>query len=109
MGLMYPLFGFELLSPFMGIFILSKELWLLHHPPAAAREGAVPDVLDGPFPETAGERAAGFTGPFMTSFLLALPVLCACVLVNTAMGHPLDALVRAFTESSGFVFSVRYF
>jgi hypothetical protein len=108
MGLMYPLFGFELLSPFMGIFILLKELWLLHTR-VITEEIPGMDVLDAPVKQQEKVTAAGMSNALVTSVMIALPLLCVLVVLNFAMGHPLDALIRAYTESKGFIFSMHNF
>jgi hypothetical protein len=103
-GLFFPLAGFELLSPFICIFILYKELHNLYatHPSAQAFH---PAVLDAPVSAVPLAQRSIDTKAITRAFAMAIPFIIAVALLNTAAGGSPDAFIKAFTESQDFVFS----
>ncbi|HEY6161219.1 MAG TPA: DUF6688 family protein [Bacteroidia bacterium] len=103
-GLFFPLAGFELLSPFICIFILYKELYNLYATPPSA-QAFHPGVLDAPVSAVPLAQRLVDTRSIARAFIMAVPFIIAVALLNMAAGGSPDAFIKAFTESQDFVFS----
>lgn len=105
LGIIYPIMGFELLSPVFALFILSRELYFYNKTvfnyddamPYRHELGFTPipvRILQSPFI------------PRMTIYggLLIL-LITGQMFLSFGCGQDLDAIIKAFTHSQGFVFS----
>jgi hypothetical protein len=107
LGMIFPLFGFELLSPFMAMLLLIKELVALnnyypvqdHHLPLRHEVGFA-SISYSLFSQSVLHRLAAYLP-------LGLLVLAACGGAAWVAGSEPDALIRSFTNSTGFILSNR--
>jgi hypothetical protein len=87
MGIIFPLFGFELLAPPIALVFLTYELHCsLRIPIKNSEAGSIQKSI-----------------PLQLGIILALIVLQVVILLP--IGFQWNSLVLAFTESKGFVFS----
>lgn len=105
LGLVYPVFGFELLCPLFAFFLLCRQLYFYNKVTPA------PDGLL-PYREQLGivpVQVRIFRQPLGTRLLiyggLALAAVIAQMAAAYALGQDADSLIKAFTQSTGFVFS----
>ena len=105
-GIMYPVLGFELLSPFISFLLLFREFYFYNKTELDLEEllpyreelGFIPlplQILKQSIPK----RLLIFS-------LLLIPVIALHILLAYGCGQDLDALVKAFTHSRGFIFSI---
>jgi hypothetical protein len=104
MGLLFPLAGFELLAPLIALFLLIREFYFYN------KLVSIPELL--PYREELGFVPL----PFKILEMPLLPRTCiytsllVCALglqigFGYAFGQDIDGIVKAFTESTGFIFS----
>ena len=105
LGIIYPFMGFELLSPFFALLILSREFYLFNK-----KEFNYDDAL--PYRQELGFVPIPvkiIQAPFFSRLLiygaLLVPVILIQMLLTYGCGQDIDAIVKAFTHSVGFVFS----
>ncbi len=92
-GLIFPIFGFEMLAPIVCFFLLSKELYFLNSKqkkeasfqPELKEENKVQEILIYP--------------------LVLIGLLFLEIGVATVMGQDADSLIKVYTLSKGFIFS----
>lgn len=106
MGLIYPTLGFELLSPLVALLLLSREFYFYNktefnydeHLPYRKELGFVPIPL----------KIMQFS--FFTRLLIFGTLMIPMVIIQVAfaygLGQDIDALIKAFTHSHGFIFSM---
>ncbi len=95
MGVMFPVLGFELVSPYMALLLILRELYQLH----AFRATIKATTPGGFWQKTPGEQLM-YILP-----LAAVTVITVCM-VFTLGGYPEDALIRVFTQSKVFSFPI---
>lgn len=105
LGIIYPFMGFELLSPFFALLILSREFYLYNK-----TKFNYDDAL--PYRQELGFVPVPFKiiqAPLITRLViyggLLIPVIILQMLLAYGCGQDIDAIVKAFTHSVGFVFS----
>lgn len=105
LGIIYPFMGFELLSPFFALLILSREFYLFNK-----KEFNHDDAL--PYRQELGFVPIPFKiiqAPFFNRLIiysaLLIPVILIQMVLTYGFGQDIDAIVKAFTHSVGFVFS----
>lgn len=105
LGLIYPFMGFELLSPFFALLILSREFYLYNK-----TKFNYDDAL--PYRQELGFVPIPFKiiqAPLVTRLVIyggmLIPVVIVQMLLTYGCGQDIDAIVKAFTHSVGFVFS----
>lgn len=105
LGMIYPFMGFELLSPVFALFILSRELYFYNRT-AFNYDDAMPYRHELGFtPIPVRVLQAPFI-PRMTIYGgLLIVLIISQMLLSYGCGQDLDAIVKAFTHSQGFVFS----
>jgi|GEM_PF-3090772 len=107
LGIIFPLAGFELLCPLVAFFLLLREFYFYN-------KAAVPAELL-PYREELGLLPV----PLQVIQLPALPrlavymgLLAIAVALQVAflysLGQDADSIIKAFRESSGFIFSKSY-
>jgi hypothetical protein len=105
-GLIFPALGFELLSPLIALLLLCREFYFFNAVkldlekllPYRQELGFIPipfKILELPMIQ----RIIVFGA-------LLVPVISVQVLLTYACGQDLDALIKAFTQSHGFIFSI---
>lgn len=105
LGLMYPFMGFELLSPFFALLILSREFYL-YNKTKFNYDDALPYRQElGFIPIPIRIIEAPFVSRFVIYGAILIPVIIVQMLLAYGCGQDMDAIVKAFTHSIGFVFS----
>lgn len=106
-GLMFPALGFELLSPFIALILLSREFYFYNK-----MELDLNELL--PYRQELGFIPIPLKLLQLPIFqrciiygILLVPVIIAQVLLAYGCGQDIDALIKAFTHSHGFIFSMR--
>jgi hypothetical protein len=105
MGLIYPLFGFELLSPVMALLLLSSELYS-YNLVQPLPEDLLPyrkELGFVPFPDKVIELP--FLKRIPVYLCLSLLIALVAVLLCWIAGQDIDSIIKAFTHSRGFIFS----
>ena len=105
-GLMFPALGFELLSPVIVFVLLCREFYFYNRMefnlnellPYRQELGFIPIPLKI-FQLLIFQRCLVYG-------VLLVPVIVAQVLLAYGCGQDIDALVKAFTNSHGFTFSI---
>jgi hypothetical protein len=104
-GIIYPTLGFELLSPLIVLILLCRELYLYN-----AFQYNLEELL--PYRQELGFIPLPLkivTAPFFNRTViygaLLIPLVIAQILFAYACGQDLDAIIKAFTHSHGFIFS----
>ncbi|MBA3971446.1 MAG: hypothetical protein H0X46_04770 [Bacteroidetes bacterium] len=106
-GIMFPVLGFELLSPLIAFVLLLREFYFFNRMEINLNEllpyrkelGFIPlpfQVMQLP----------GFTRALVYGALL-VPFVALHVLLAYGCGQDIDALIKAFTHSHGFIFSLK--
>ncbi len=105
LGLIYPILGFELLSPVFALFILIREFYFYNK-----TEFNYDDAL--PYRKELGLVPIPFKiiqAPVVTRLVvygaMLFPLIIIQMLFAYGCGQDIDAIVKAFTHSVGFVFS----
>ena len=105
LGLIYPFLGFELLSPVFALFILSREFYLYNK-----TEFNYDDAL--PYRQELGFVPIPFKiiqAPLFSRIVIygamLIPLVILQMLFTYGCGQDIDAIVKAFTHSVGFLFS----
>ena len=105
LGIIYPIYGFELLSPVFALFILSREFYFYNK-----TEFNYDDAL--PYRQELGFVPVPFKiiqAPIFNRIVIygamLIPLIVLQMLFAYGCGQDIDALVKAFTHSVGFVFS----
>lgn len=106
-GIMFPVLGFELLSPLVAFVFLFREFYFYNR---------VETDLDELLPY---RKELGFVPlPFkilhqpifkrlMIYSVLLIPAIVLQMLFAYGCGQDIDALIKAYTHSQGFIFSIR--
>ncbi|MFL5763075.1 MAG: DUF6688 family protein [Bacteroidia bacterium] len=105
LGVFYPMLGFELLSPLIALFLLSKQLYFYTRKkfdysellPYRTELGFVPvpvKIMESP----ASARFVVFTA-------LVVLMIAVQVFFDYGCGHDPTSVIKAYTESHGFIFS----
>lgn len=105
LGIIYPFMGFELLSPVFALFLLIREFYFYNKV-----EFNYDDAL--PYRQELGfvplpiklVQAPIFIRLTIYGFML-LPLIIIQMLLAYGCGQDIDAIVKAYTHSVGFVFS----
>jgi hypothetical protein len=105
-GLMFPWLGFELLSPLIALILLSRELYFCNK-----MEFNLNELL--PYRQELGfipiplkiVQLPIFQRLFVYGAML-IPVIIIQVLFAYGCGQNIDSLIKAFTHSHGFTFSM---
>jgi uncharacterized protein DUF6688 len=106
-GIMFPALGFELLSPLIAFVLLLREFYFYNRMevdldellPYRKELGFVPlplQIIQQPL----SYRLLIYGG-------LLIPVVILQVLMAFGCGQDIDALIKAYTHSHGFIFSIR--
>lgn len=106
LGIIYPFMGFELLSPVFALFLLIREFYFYNNVkfnyddalPYREELGFIPlpiKLIQAPF----------FTRLTIYGFML-LPLIIIQMLLAYGCGQDIDAIIKAYTHSVGFVFSM---
>jgi hypothetical protein len=106
LGIIYPLFGFELLSPLIALILLIRELYF-YNKTAYNLSELLPyreELGFVPFPYLLFQKTL-FTRLIIYGALL-IPFVTAQIMLAYGCGQDSDALVKAFTHSHGFIFSM---
>lgn len=105
LGIIYPFMGFELLSPVFALFLLIREFYFYNKV-----EFNYDDAL--PYREELGFIPIPIKliqAPIFTRLtiygLLLLPLIIIQMFLSYGCGQDIDAIVKAYTHSVGFVFS----
>ena len=104
-GIVFPLIGFELLSPLMAFFILLRQYYFYskikidigEQLPYRAELGLIP--LQYKIMHLHG------LSKLVVFIAIVLTLVLSQMLVGYLIGLDFDAIVKAFTHSHGFVFS----
>lgn len=105
LGIIYPIMGFELLSPVFALFLLIREFYFYNKVvfnyddamPYRHELGFTPipvKIIQSPF-----HTRIAIYGAFL------IPLILIQVLLAFGCGQDLDAIIKAFTHSHGFIFS----
>jgi len=95
LGIVFPMFGFELAAPYMGFVLLLVQFYFLN------KKGT-----DYRISNTLNRFEAQMTQNKFVSFsILLIFLIGAEILVLMCFGQDSDSLIRAFHESKGFIFS----
>ena len=107
-GIAFPLLGFELLSPFVCIFILLKQLVLLFADPELmqAEENEI-SSLDMPVKESTRVLRRHTGRNIFNSLAPAILLLILFIGLDALIGFGYDSIFKAYTDSVGFIFSKR--
>ena len=105
LGIIYPIYGFELLSPLFALFLLIREFYFYNK-----TEFNYDDAL--PYRQELGFVPIPFKiiqAPIVTRVVIygaiLIPLVITQMLFAYGCGQDIDAVVKAFTHSVGFVFS----
>lgn len=105
LGIIYPFLGFELLSPVFALLLLSREFYFYNK-----TEFNYDDAL--PYRQELGFIPLPFKiiqAPIVSRLViygvLLIPLIILQMLFAYGCGQDIDAIVKAFTHSVGFVFS----
>ncbi len=105
LGIIYPIMGFELLSPIFAVFLLAREFYFY-----TKIEINYDDAL--PYREELGFIPLPFRilrAPFVPRLVIYGGLLIILVIVQMLFaygcGQDIDSIVKAFTHSVGFIFS----
>ena len=106
-GIIFPLFGFELLSPVMALLLLIRAFYFYNKDEVDLNE-LIPyhEKIGLPLPYQLFNMS--FSKRIIFYLLLLVPLIAAQVFVAYACGQDIDSLVKAFTHSRGFTFSSGY-
>lgn len=107
LGIIYPWAGFELLSPLVALFLLIREFYFYNKVDLDFSE-LLPyreelDLLPLPIKILKTHFVKRI---FIYGFLL-IPFLFVQVLIAYGFGQDIDSIVKAYTHSVGFVFSLK--
>lgn len=108
MGIIYPFFGFELLSPIIALLFLLKEFNFYNRIifdldellPYRAQLGFIPLPIKIMQLPALPRIAVYLTGVVMLLFLE--------IMIASFFGQDYDSIIKAFTHSVGFIFSKKY-
>lgn len=108
-GLALPMFGFELLSPLIAFFLLLKEFYFVNRSIKKIPETGLIYLKIGSMKisyEIINKLLYYriFLYPILLVTLILFEIGIACLL-----GQDFDAIMKAFTESKGFIFSNDHF
>ena len=105
LGLIYPIYGFELLSPVFALFLLIRE-FLFFNKTEFNYDDALPYRQELGFVAIPVQiiQAQIYTRLVIYGALL-IPLISIQILLAFGCGQEIDAIVKAFTHSVGFVFS----
>lgn len=105
LGIIYPIYGFELLSPVFALFLLIREFYFYNK-----TEFNYDDAL--PYRQELGFVPIPFKiiqAPVFTRIVIygamLIPLVVVQMLFAYGCGQDIDSIVKAFTHSVGFVFS----
>ncbi|MBL0329440.1 MAG: hypothetical protein IPP64_08505 [Bacteroidetes bacterium] len=108
LGMMYPFMGFELLSPLFALLILSREFYV-YNKKEFDLEDALPYRQEfGMIPIPLKILQTPFLQRIVIYLILLLPFVFLQMLLTFGCGQELDAILKAFTDSVGFVFSHKF-
>jgi NADH:ubiquinone oxidoreductase subunit 3 (subunit A) len=105
MGILMPVFGFELLSPVIAIFILAEEL-LLSNKLKPDLENLLPYRYEAgiiPFYYKVFQMPMYFR--VLIYFAIMILLVTIQLIFTWAIGQEPDSIIRVFTNSVGFIFS----
>ena len=106
LGIMFPWAGFELLSPLLAFFLLFREFYFYNRRVLDMEEllpyhkelGFVP-LPHQVFQLPLSQRLVVYTALAVIAIVLQSGLLYA-------IGQPIDTVIRAYTHSTGFIFSM---
>jgi len=106
LGIMWSWLGFELLSPIFAFMFLVREFYFLNK-----SEFNYPELLPnrkelGFIPVPVLVLQQSFIARLFIYFTLTILIIILQVLIGCALGLDIDSLIKAFTHSHGFVFSM---
>ena len=107
-GLAFPMFGFELLTPLIAFFLLLKEFYFVNRYISSIPQTGLIYLKIGRAKisyEVINKLLyyRGFLYPVMAVILIIIEIAIACF-----FGQDFDSIIKAFTESKGFIFSNDY-
>ena len=102
MGVIFPLFGFELIAPLICIFLYSRELFYHHQ---YFQEKFTKKEVDFKNPVLRVLAKKSLMTKNFLAFVLLFPFFFIQQLILTLFGQAPDAAIRVFVESCGFTFS----
>jgi hypothetical protein len=105
LGIIYPIYGFELLAPVFALFLLIREFYFYNKTefnydddlPYRQEHGFVPISFKI-------VRAPIYTRVVIYGAML-IPLIIIQMLLAYGCGQDIDAIIKAFTHSRGFIFS----
>jgi hypothetical protein len=105
MGLIFPMFGFELLAPPVAMFLLIREFYFYNN-----TKIIVNDSL--PYRQELGLLPLPvkiMSMPFFERLLVYAAILLIIIIAEAGLcllaGQHIDSIIKAFTHSVGFIFS----
>ncbi|MDQ3045981.1 MAG: hypothetical protein M3R27_00410 [Bacteroidota bacterium] len=105
LGFIYPIFGFELLSPVIAFFFLLKEFWFYNKFELNLTELLPYRAELGFIPWTHRVWQLPFSQRVVFYLCLLIPIVILHSLFAYACGQEIDSLIKAYTYSNGFIFS----
>lgn len=105
-GIMFPWAGFELLSPLLAFFLLFREFYF-YNKRVLDMEELLPyhkELGFVPLPHKIFELPL-FQRLIVYSALVVIAIVIQSALLY-AIGQPVDTIIRAYTHSTGFIFSM---
>ncbi len=106
LGLVFPIMGFELLSPFFALLLLSRKFYF-YNKLQIKFEDALPYKSEFGFVPLMFKI---YSAPFFYRILiycgLLILVIAAQAFIAYGFGQDIDAIIKAFRHSRGFIFSM---
>jgi len=105
LGLVYPIIGFELLSPFFAMLLLLRKFYFYNEVQIKFQDPVPNRSQLGVVPLAFKIYVAPFFYRILIYCCLLIPVIAAQVFIAYGCGQDIDAIIKAFTHSRGFIFS----
>ena len=106
LGLVYPIMGFELLSPFFAMLLILRKFYF-YNKVQIKFDDALPYRSEFGFVPLMFKI---YSAPYFYRILiycgLIIPVIAAQAFIAYGCGQDIDAIIKAFTHSRGFIFSM---